>query len=154
MNASAVVHDTIRLKQTFHASAAAVFNAWANPMARQIWAPPSKDQGIVFERADFRPGGVDVARCGPKGNLYFKVEVQYLKIVPDALIMFTEKVSKDDVLLSTALICAVLSPVDEGSELELIMQLTSLCGSDIIKGYQLGWTSALGNLARHLRPTA
>ena len=48
-------------------AAGTVFSELGDPLARARWSAPSNDT-IVYDEADFRIGGTDVFRCGPKGD--------------------------------------------------------------------------------------
>lgn len=61
--------ETVVMERTYRASPARVFKAWGDVEARTRWSIPSPDVIIVYDKADFRVGGVDDSRCGaPKGG--------------------------------------------------------------------------------------
>lgn len=63
-----IVHDTIILERAINAPVAAVWNAYADPIARAQWSVPV-GEAMVFDQTDFREGGQDHYRCGPPESL-------------------------------------------------------------------------------------
>jgi hypothetical protein len=59
-------HATITLQHSYSAPLERVFSEFADPGARARWSAPSNDV-LIYDEADFRIGGKDVFRCGPKG---------------------------------------------------------------------------------------
>lgn len=150
MTDPALLHDTITIKKTINASTREVFNAWADPAARSEWGPPSEDEAIEFVENDFRIGGRDVSWCGQKGNLGFRVETLYYDIRPPERLLFTERVSMGDNLLSVSLVTVVLSDSGGTTTLGLTVQIASLVGEGMISGNRVGWEAALTNLDLYL----
>ncbi|MFA0813127.1 SRPBCC family protein [Microbulbifer epialgicus] len=146
-------HGTISISKTIKVPAEKVFSAWVDPKARSIWGPPSEDEAIEFLKDDFRVGGVDVHRCGQKNDLRFRVETHYYQINRPHRLLFTERVSTDDSLLSASVITVAISENKSVTELEVTIQIASLVGSGMIDGTHNGWQSALSNLAAHLEAT-
>lgn len=144
------MHETITIKRTIEAALEKVFTAWANPDARAIWGPPSVDEGMEFLETDFRVGGKDVYRCGQKGDFCFLVETIYHDIQEPLRLLFTERVSTEDNLLSVSLVTVDLSEIGKATKLDLTVQVASLVGQDMIAGNRGGWEAALNNLAAYL----
>jgi uncharacterized protein YndB with AHSA1/START domain len=115
---------------------------------------PSADTQLVYVEADFRAGGRDLSRCGPAGNLIFRVENRYHDIVAEQRIVSTETVSRGERLLSAALITVEFRPSGAGTHLVLTDQIVALNGSDMIAGNRAGLNAALDNLERELRHMA
>jgi uncharacterized protein YndB with AHSA1/START domain len=84
-------HATIALQHSYSASLERVFSEFADPVARALWSAPSHD-ALIYDEADFRVGGKDVFRCGPKGDPKFRGETRYLDIVPNARVGSSETV--------------------------------------------------------------
>jgi uncharacterized protein YndB with AHSA1/START domain len=63
-------HATITLRHSYSALLERVSSAFADPAARASWSSPSNDE-LIYDEADFRIGGKDVFRCGPKGTQSF-----------------------------------------------------------------------------------
>lgn len=150
MTNSAIVHETIALEHNFRFTPVKVFEAWADPVARTKWGPPSDGESIEFLETDFRVRGRDISRCGPKGNLRFQVETHYYDIVPNSRIVFSETVSENGTPLSVSLMTMTLGPTSEGSCLSLVIQIASLVGGGMVAGNRDGWNDALRNLDRYV----
>ena len=146
-----VEHETFVLERCYAAPPGRVFAAWADPAARRHWSAPSPDQGIEYLETDFQVGGRDVSRCGPVGDLCFRVEAQYHDIVPDRRIVFAEGVSHDGTLLSVSLITVVFAGEGSGTRLTLTDQIAALDGSGMVAGSKAGLGAALENLDGYLR---
>lgn len=148
-----VEHGTFVLERAYAAPPAEVFAAWADPAARMRWSAPSPDQGIEYLETDFCVGGRDISRCGPVGDLRFRVEARYHDIVADRRIVFTEGVAHEDTRLSVSLITIVFAAEGGGTRLTLTDQVTALDGSDMVAGSKAGLGAALDNLDEYLRGT-
>ena len=150
-----VTHATIVVERTYDATPARIFAALADPDARARWSVPSDDQGFVYDEADFRVGGQDLARCGPAGDLMFRVTTRYEDIVPDRRIVSVEAVHDEAMRLSISLITVELSPettsTGAGTRLVLTDQIISFGGADMVSGSEAGFGAALDNLALELR---
>jgi uncharacterized protein YndB with AHSA1/START domain len=49
-----------------------VHAAFANPEKRTSWGTPSETAAFVYDKVDFREGGVDVFRCDDKSNPQYR----------------------------------------------------------------------------------
>ena len=145
-----VLNETIAISRSINASLEQVFAAWADPVARAQWGPPSDDEAIEFLQSDFRVGGKDVSLCGQKGDLSFRVETHYYDIQTPLRLLFTERVSTGDNLLSVSLVTVVLSDSGGTTTLGLTVQIASLVGEGMISGNRVGWEAALTNLDLYL----
>jgi len=151
-----VNHATLVIERSYEASPARVFAAFASPKARMRWGVPSKNVELVYDEADFRIGGLDIGRCGPRGNLIYRVETRYHDIVPGQRIISTEVVSEGQHRLSFALITVEFEPVADGTRLVLTDQVAAYGGASMVDGHRAGFDAALDNLraelARDARP--
>ncbi|MBI5283564.1 MAG: SRPBCC family protein [Chloroflexi bacterium] len=143
-------HATVVVERTFEAPPARVFAAWEDVDARTRWGVPAGDE-IVFDESDFRVGGRDISRCGPAGDLSFLLEWRYQDIVPAERIVLTEIAADGATRLSVSLLTAEFKPAGSSTRLVLTLQVVALDGSDILDGFESGWTEVLENLARELR---
>jgi uncharacterized protein YndB with AHSA1/START domain len=142
-------HATITLQHLYSAPPERVFSEFADPAARARWSAPSKD-ALIYDEADFRIGGKDVFRCGPKGDPKFRGETRYLDIVPNARVVTSETVDVDSQRLAVALTTLDFEPTEDGTNLTVTIQMVSFVGPDMIHGYESGNKSALKNLFLHL----
>jgi ketosteroid isomerase-like protein/uncharacterized protein YndB with AHSA1/START domain len=142
-------HATIRLQHSYPAPPERVFSEFADPVARARWSAPSKD-ALIYDETDFRLGGKDVFRCGPKGDPKFRGETRYLNVVTNARVVSSETLDVEGQRLAVALTTLDFEPTEEGTNLTVTIQIVSFVGPDMIHGYESGNKSALKNLSVHL----
>jgi uncharacterized protein YndB with AHSA1/START domain len=142
-------HATITLERTYRAPLERVFSEFAEPVARARWSSPSNDV-LIYDHTDFRAGGRDLFRCGPKNDAKFRGETLYHLIVPNKRVVSSETLDEDGQRLAVSLNTLDLEATGESTNLKLTVQMVSLVGAGMIKGYESGHDSALENLARHL----
>lgn len=139
--------ETIVMERSYRASPARVFAAWGDVEARSRWGRPSPDVIIVYDKADFRVGGLDDSRCGTPDDLRFRAVVRYLEITQDRRIIFAEHVSEAGEPRAASLITVDVTPEAAGTRLTLTLQVSSIDGPEMLQGYRQGWEPALDNLA-------
>ena len=145
---SSIARDTIVLERTYRAASDRVFRAWEDVEARKRWSKPWPEMDLVYDRHDFRVGGTDIYRCGLNGVFNWTAEIQYLDIVRDKRLIFSERMAEDDKPQSAALITVELF-AKGGETLQIVsIHALTLDGSDMLDGYSDGWTTALDNLAK------
>jgi uncharacterized protein YndB with AHSA1/START domain len=142
-------HATITLQHSYSAPLERVFSEFADPVARARWSAPSGDV-LIYDEADFRVGGKDVFRCGPKQDPKFRGVTCYLDIVRNARVVSSETVEMGGQRLAVALTTIDFEPVEDGTKLTVTVQIVSFVGPDVIHGYESGNKSALANLSQHL----
>jgi uncharacterized protein YndB with AHSA1/START domain len=142
-------HATIKLQHSYSAPLERVFSEFADPVARAQWSAPSND-ALIYDETDFRVGGKDVFRCGPKGDPKFHGETHYLDIVPNARVVSSETVEMGGHRLAVALTTLDFDPTADGTSLTVTVQIVSFVGPEMIHEYESGNRSALNNLASHL----
>lgn len=141
------LHDTLVLERSYNASTARVFEAWRDVKARERWSKPSDDTDIVYDQAEFKVGGLDVMRCGLKGDLRYHAHVRYLEITPDARIVMAERIGENGKVSAVSLVTIEMEPEGKGTRLKATLQISALDGSDMLQGYRDGWGPTLDNLA-------
>jgi uncharacterized protein YndB with AHSA1/START domain len=142
-------HSTMTLERSYSAPLERVFSEFADPVARARWSAPSKDE-LIYDEADFRVGGKDVFRCGPKGDLKFRGETRYLHLVPNALVVSSETVDMGGQCLAVSLTTLGFDRIEDATKLTVTVQIVSFVGPGMITEYESGNKSALENLSRHL----
>jgi uncharacterized protein YndB with AHSA1/START domain len=147
MTEASVTHATIVLERTYDAPPAQLFKALADPQARMRWGTPSKNIELVYDMADFRVGGLDVSRCGPRGKLIYRVETRYMDIEPEHRIVSAEVVCEGWNRLSVSLITVELQAQGTSTRLILTDQVAAFGDKDMIAGSEAGFSAALDNLA-------
>ena len=139
----------IKLEHAYSAPLERVFSEFADPVARTRWSAPSND-ALIYDETDFRVGGKDVFRCGPKGDPKFRGETHYLHIVSNAQVISSETVDMDGQRLAVALTTLDFERTEDGTNLTVTVQMVSFVGPGMIHGYETGNKSALENLSQHL----
>jgi uncharacterized protein YndB with AHSA1/START domain len=142
-------HATITLERSYPAPLERVFSEFADPVARARWSAPSDDV-LIYDEADFRIGGKDVFRCGPKGDPKFRGETRYLVIVPNARVVSSETLDMGDQRLAVSLTTLDFEATEKVTNVTVTLQMVSFVGPGMISGYESGNRSALENLSQHL----
>lgn len=145
-----VNHATIVVERSYAASPARLFAAFADPAARMRWGVPTKNVELVYDAADFRVGGLDISRCGPRGKLIYQAEARYHDIIPGQRIVYTEVVRQGEFPLSFALITVDFEAAAGGSRLVLTDQVAAYGGASMVDGHRAGLEGALDNLTMEL----
>jgi uncharacterized protein YndB with AHSA1/START domain len=142
-------HGTITLERSYRAPLQRVFSEFADPVARARWSPSSNDV-LIYDETNFRAGGRDIFRCGPRNDPKFRGETLYHLIVPNQRIVSSEILDADGQCLAVSLNTLDFEATNEGTHLKLTLQMVSLAGAGMIEGYESGNKRALENLSRHL----
>jgi uncharacterized protein YndB with AHSA1/START domain len=120
--ATGVRHATIVLERRLKASPARAFRAWADGAERARWDVPGEDWVVAEHHQDFRPGGEEQTRFGPKGAANILSKGRFLDIVQDRRII-TAGVMHADGIAMTATLCTVeFEPDGAGTKLKLTDQ--------------------------------
>lgn len=142
-------HATMTLERFYQAPIERVFSQFADPVARARWSAPANDV-LIYDETDFREGGRDLFRCGPKNDPKFRGQTSYHLIVPNRRIVSSETVDMDGQRLAVSLTTLEFEPAGEGTNLRVTVQMVSLAGAGMITGHEAGNKNALENLSRHL----
>jgi uncharacterized protein YndB with AHSA1/START domain len=143
-------HDTVVIERTVGVPVSRIYVAFADAKERASWSAPSDTAVFVYDEANFRVGGRDVARCGAKDDPSYRVEARYLDIVRERRIVWAETVHEGDRLLATNLTTLELFPDGKRARVKVTVQVTSFVGTGMIKNTKAGHESVLANMARHL----
>ena len=147
---TATHHGTVVVERTLGAPAARLYGAFADPRERERWAAPSDTAVFTYEEADFRVGGRDLARCGPKQDPRYSVEARYLDIVPARRIIWTETIHDGDKMLAANLATLELMPEGQSTQVRVTVQVASLVGAAMIENTRAGHEGSLAGMARYL----
>ena len=151
---SSIARDTIVLERTYRASPDRVFQAWEDVDARARWSKPWPEMDLVYDRHDFRVGGTDIYRCGLNGDFNWTAEVQYLDIVRDKRLIFSERMAEDDKPQSTAVITVEFFAKGKETLQIVTIHILTLDGSDMLEGYAGSWGPVLDSIAAELEQVA
>jgi uncharacterized protein YndB with AHSA1/START domain len=150
-----VTHDTFVIERTYDASPAKVFAAFADPRIKARWFNGPEEWGPDVSEVDFRVGGRETSRGGPKGGPVHFFDARYQEIVPNERIIFAYNMYVDDLQLSVSLTTIEFRPSGEGTRLTFTEQGAYLDGIDGAAGRRQGTEDLLANLGKELaRPTA
>jgi uncharacterized protein YndB with AHSA1/START domain len=146
-------HGTIRLERTFKATAARVFAAWVEPKARAKWDVPGR--WVIAEQTfDFREGGRELKRFGPKDDPRFVSDTLYIDIVPPRRIVFGYSMSSRGTPISVSLTTIEISvaPSSGGKDTHLLFteQIVFLDGNDNAANREEGLASMLDKIGETL----
>lgn len=147
---STVRHETLLFERQFHCSLETLWEAFESADARARWGRPSPTATIIYDAEDFAIDGKDIARCGSLEDPRFIVEATYLDIRPLKRILYSERVSELDRLLSVALHSVEMGEAPLGAWLKITVQIAAVDGADMADGVRHGTSAALDNLAKEL----
>ena len=155
MTFHAVVHDTIVLERRFPATPEQVYSAWFDAEQRGRWHFPGADGWELSEfDQDFRVGGHERSRFGPKGAPHLREEGRFLDIVPNQRIVSAGTMHEYEVRISMTLCTVELASDGDGTRLKLTDQSAFLDGRERPDERRSGWGKVLERLADFLRSTS
>lgn len=144
-------HSTLVLERICAASLDRVYAAFANPEERASWGAPSETAAFVYDEVDFREGGVDIFRCGDKGNPQYRGVTTYYDIVPNKRIVSSEVIETQGRKLLISMSTTTFEPEGSGTKVVVTVQLTSLAGEDMLDGAKFGHNASLDNLVKAMQ---
>jgi uncharacterized protein YndB with AHSA1/START domain len=153
MQACSVEHDTIVIERKFKAAPARVFAAWSTASARAQWAVPNENWESVEESEDFRVGGREVSRFGPRGDPRIRAEKHYLDIVEDRRIIMAGTMFVADQPISCSLATVEFLRAGTGTRMLYTEQAAFLDGRDDAGTRRKGWKINLDKLEALLETT-
>jgi uncharacterized protein YndB with AHSA1/START domain len=145
-----VAHATFVLERTYGAAPTRVFAAWADPAAKARWFKSPEEWGPGEFELDFRVGGRELNRGGPKGGPVVTYSARYQDIVPDERIVYTYSMHLDQALLSVSVATVELYSDGTGTRLVLTEQGAYLDGRDSPDQRQQGAGELLDALGAEL----
>lgn len=149
MTARSVEHGTIRLERLYKASAARVFAAWAEPEARARWDVPGR-WAIAEQTFDFREGGRERKRFGPKDDPRFVADTLYVDIVPERRIVFSYSMTSRREPVSVSLTTVDILRAGQRTKLLLVEHVAFLDGKDNAANREEGLASMLDKIGGSL----
>ena len=147
-----ITHATFRLERHFaHAAPAKVFAAFSNKANKSKWFKGPEEWGPDEGTMDFRVGGRETSRGGPKGGPKHSFECIYQDIVPDQRIVYSYDMHMDDTRISVSLATIEIEPEGKGSKLVLTEMGAFLDGHDSVNSREGGTKDLLDKLGRSLK---
>jgi uncharacterized protein YndB with AHSA1/START domain len=148
MSDRSVAHATFAIERVFDASPARVFEAWADPVAKQRWFGPEETNGSY--ELDFRIGGKERSELEHGGSRY-TFDARYQDIVPDERIVYAYDMHRDETRISVSLATVELAPAGAGTRLLFTEQAAFLDGQDTPAERERGTGTLLENLDAELQ---
>ncbi len=139
-------HDTFVIERNYDASPARVFAAFADPAIKARWFAGPAEWEPDERTLDFRVGGRETSRGGPKGGPMHAMDGRYQDIVPDRRIVFTYDMHLGDVRISVSLLTLEFEAAGVGTRLTLTEQGVFLDGYDNVGQREEGTRALLDNL--------
>jgi uncharacterized protein YndB with AHSA1/START domain len=146
-----VTHATFAVERSYDAPPARVFAAWADPAAKARWFASPEEWGPDEFELEFRVGGREVGRGGPKGGPVHLYEARYQDIVANQRIVYSYSMYLDQALISVSLATVELRPEGAGTRLVVTEQGAYLDGYDDAGQRERGTAELLDALGAELR---
>lgn len=145
-----VTHNTFVIERSFESSPAQVFAAFARPELKARWFAGPEEWGPAESTMDFRVGGRETSRGGPKGGPVHTFQAVYQDIVPDERIIYSYDMLADEVRISVSLATIEFRPEGKGTRLVLTEQGAYLDGHDHPAQREEGTGQLMDALGREL----
>ena len=143
----AVVHDTVAVERRFAVPPGAVFSAIADVDQRRRWHFPGAADWVLAEMTqDFRIGGAEHARFGPRDAPVFWNRGWFLDIVEDARIVSAGTMHEGDMPISSTLCTFEIMAVGKGSRLVVTDQSAFFDGREQPEQRKSGWGQVMVRL--------
>lgn len=114
-----IEHARFTIERRYEASRADVFAAWADPAAKGRWLSGPDEWDVDPHELDFRVGGRELSRGGPKGGAVHTYNAIYWDIVPDERIVYTYEMLMDDTRVSVSLVTVAFASISDATVLTL-----------------------------------
>jgi len=151
MTSRSAKHATFVIARTYEATPAQVFRAFSDPKAKAQWFAGPADWELLERSFDFRVGGRESNRGGPKGGPVHSFECRSYDIAPNEPIVYAYEMHLDDKRISVPLTTIELKPAGAGTQLTFTEQGVFLDGYDDAGSREQGSGWLLGKLADALR---
>lgn len=144
-------HRTLVLGRTFEVPVTRVYAAVSEPLERALIGTLGDDHVVLIDESDFRIGGRDLFRFGPRRAPAFTAEALFHQIVPQSLIVSTEIVHAGEICISVELVSLALTDRGGETDLKLTAQVLSLSGNEsLTDAASYRHQAFIEGLARHL----
>ena len=147
MTERSVTHTTFVIERFYPVSPARLFSVWTTSKEKLKWF--GCHEGASHE-LDFRVGGREMYRGGPKGGPIYTNETRYQDIVPNQRIVYTYDMHRDDTRISVSLVTIEIKAEGKGARLVFTEQGAFLDGEDDPAGREHGTKVGLDKLGEGL----
>lgn len=148
MSKSTLEHATFAIERIYPASIARVYAAFADPAVKAQWFSCHED--ATYE-LDFRVGGREYFRGGPKGGPVYTNETRYHDIVPNTRFAWSYSMHADGALISVSVNTVELFEVADGTRMVFTEQGVFFDGRDTAAQREHGTGIGLDALGTMLR---
>jgi uncharacterized protein YndB with AHSA1/START domain len=153
MTKRSVTHATFTIERVYDASPARVFRAFAEASEKTQWFHGPEEWGPGEHTMDFRVGGRETSRGGPKGGTVHFFNAMLQDIVPDERIVSTYELTLDGVRISVSLATTELKPDGNRTRLVYTEQGVYLDGYDDAGAREHGTRELFEALGKYLSRT-
>jgi uncharacterized protein YndB with AHSA1/START domain len=150
MKKRSVTHATFVIERRYDAAPERVFAAFADPEIKKRWFNGPEEWGPDQQTLDFRVGGRETSRGGPKGGPLHSMAGVYYDIVPNQRFVFCYEMHVDDERISVSLATFEFVAEARGTRLVLTEQGAYLDGHDFPAQREQGTRELLEALGREL----
>jgi len=150
MTKRSVTHGTFVIERVYNVQPSRVFAALSDPAEKTRWFHGPEEWGPDEYSMDFREGGIEVSRGGPKGGPLIAYEARFEDIVPGERIVSTYVMYQDDTRISVSLVTVQLQPEGPGTRLTFTESGAYLDGFDKPGMREQGTAEILDALGAHL----
>lgn len=150
MTARSVTHASFTIDRHLAASPARVFRAFADPVAKKQWFGGPPEWREEENTLDFREGGSEISRGGPKDGPLHTYIAHYYDIVPDTRILYAYEMYLGDDRISVSLASIEFTAADGGTRMLFTEQGAFLEGYDDPAQREVGSIWIFDNLAAWL----
>jgi len=144
-------HATFMIERRYPASPARVFAAWSRPDFKLSWFFCHPDWRVEDYGLDFRVGGREWLKTGPRRGPVHAYDACYHDIVAERRLIYSYEMHVGDQRLSVSLVTVEFEGRDGGTRMTFTEQGAYLEGRDGPAEREHGTRVGLDNLATHLQ---
>ena len=151
MTQRSVTHASFTIERVYPASPKRVFAAWADPSAKARWFDGPADWDTLEASFEFRVGGRETNRGGPKGGPVHGFNAIYQDIVVNERIIYSYEMHINETRISVSLATVEFKLEGTGTKLIFTEQGAFLDGHDNPAEREHGTRELLDALELELR---